>query len=202
LLEGPEVRSESRGRANHGTLVNGEQLPPHSGYVIRDEDMAWATNETVSYIMDAFDYMVSEHPRAPRVMMHDLSDHNGGRLSGHRSHQSGRDADIGLYQTRCSDNECPFRRVRASRLDVEREWDLISYWIRHDQVQYIFLDYSLQEPLYEYAQSQGASDSQLREWFQYPSGRRSARGIIRHEPNHDDHIHVRFVCSDDDDECR
>jgi LysM repeat protein len=203
-VEGPERLSESVGSANRGRLVNGEQLPRHRAYRIRDRDRAWGTNETINYLIEGFDAVRRANRRAPRVMIHDLSDQDGGFLRGHRSHQSGRDADIGYYQVRsnCPDNVCPFEDVDADDLDVETEWTLLRHWIRNERVQYIFIDYSLQEALYEYARSQGASRRQLDEWFQYPHGRRSARGIIRHEPNHADHMHVRFACSDDDDECR
>jgi LysM repeat protein/murein endopeptidase len=202
FLDGPEVRSASIGRANDGRLVGGEQLPEHAGYVIRNRDIAWGTNETVAYILDGFDAVRRRHPSAPRVRMHDLSDEDGGRLRGHRSHQSGRDADIGYYQRRCR-GTCEYRNVRPSELDVELQWALIRHWINNSQIDYIFMDYSLQEPLYEYVRDvRGATAAQLNEWFQYPHGRRTARGLIRHEPNHRDHIHVRFACSDDDDRCR
>ena len=200
-MTGPEQPSESVGRANGGRLVNGEQLPEHRMYRIRNADRAWGTNETIEFLVDAFDYMARRHGDAPRLPIHDLSDEDGGRLRGHRSHQSGRDADIALYQTNCR-SSCSFRSVSPSRLDVENEWALISYWLEHDRVEYIFLDYRLQEVLYEYVEAQGASEAQLDEWFQYPHGRRSARGMIRHEPNHADHIHVRFACDSDDAECR
>jgi LysM repeat protein len=200
-ISGPEQHSESVGRANRGRLVNGEQLPPHRAYRMRDADRSWGTNETVAFILEAFDAQRRAHPDSPRVMMHDLSDEDGGSMNGHHSHQSGRDADIGLYQEGYR-RVCPFETVDADDLDAELQWDLIRYWLRHDQVDYIFLDYRLQRPLYEYARDQGATSRQLNEWFQYPHGRRVARGVIRHEPNHRDHLHIRFSCSSADDSCR
>ena len=200
-VEGPERRSESVGRANHGRLLNGEQLPTHRAYRIRNRDLAWGTNETIAYILDGFDAVRRRYPDAARVWVHDLSDENGGRLSGHRSHQSGRDADIGYYRNDCR-GTCEYENISADDLDVARQWWLIRHWINHGQIQYIFMDYRLQEPLYEHVRSRGATRAQLDEWFQYPHGRRRARGLIRHEPNHRDHMHVRFSCSDDDDECR
>ena len=201
-IEGPEAESESVGRASGGRLVNGEQLPSHRGYVIRDDDLAWGTNETISFMLDGFDAVRGRHSDSPRLEIHDLSREEGGSLRGHRSHQSGRDADIALYRTGCGE-VCDFRSTDPESLDVELEWALIRHWIRNDQVEYIFLDYELQEPLYEYVRDvRGATESQLDEWFQYPHGRRTARGIVRHEPNHDDHIHVRFSCSGSDDACQ
>lgn len=202
-LEGPEEPSESVGSANGGRLVNGEQLPPHRAYVIRNDDVAWGTNETVSAILDGFDAMVTRFgDDLPRVRVHDLSREDGGFLAGHRSHQSGRDADIGFYHDGC-DRDCPYVDIAGEDLDVERQWWLFRHWINNDQIEYVFVDYDLQRVLYEYVDEvRGATDEQLREWFQYPRGRDTAVGLIRHEPNHADHLHVRFGCAGGDDRCR
>jgi len=201
-LEGPEEPSESVGSANGGQLVNGEQLPPHRAYVIRNADVAWGTNETISAILDSFDAMVAHFDRLPRVRVHDLSRESGGYLAGHRSHQSGRDADIGYYHDGCTD-DCAYIAIDGDDLDVERQWWLLRYWINHDLIEYVFIDYDLQRALYEYVDEvRGATDEQLREWFQYPRGRDTAVGLIRHEPNHADHLHVRFACAGGDNRCR
>ena len=201
MVEGPEVASESIGRANEGRLVNGEMLPEHRAFNIRDEDRAWGTNETVSAILDAFDHMMRRHPDAPILMVHDLSDEDGGSLRGHRSHQSGRDADIGYYHDGCGDI-CPYEEFDEDEIDHELNWTLLSYWIDNDLIEYVFIDYDYQEELYEWLQEQGESERNLNQWFQYPHGRDAARGLIRHERNHEDHMHVRFGCPGDDDRCR
>jgi hypothetical protein len=156
--------------------------------------------ETVLWMQDAFDSVREAHPRAPRVRVHDLSDHDGGRLYGHRSHQSGRDVDIAYYHERCN-GPCSFRRVRDD-LDVATQWTLLRHWLVRDQVTAIFNDYRIQRPLYEEARRQGATRAQLSRWFQYPRGRTHSLGKIRHFPNHRDHLHVRFVCPETDEECR
>ena len=195
--------SQSVGRASSGRLVNGEQLPPHRAYVIRNPGRSWGTNETISYILGAFDYMAEEFNSLNRLRVHDLSLQSGGAMSDHRSHQSGRDADISLYQESCRGGVCPFSDVSPGNLDVVKQWAFMRYWIRNKQIEYIFLDYSLQEPLYDYvANVRHAPREYLNEVFQYPHGRNAARGLIRHEPNHADHIHVRFSCPDSDSDCR
>lgn len=203
-LEGPETPSASVGRANDGRLVNGEQLPTHRAYVIRDAARAWGTNQTVTAILGAFDHMQRTYGRnLPRLRVHDLSRENGGSLTGHRSHTSGRDADIGIYYTACrTTRDCEYRNISADEFDAERNWALLSYWIRNNQVDYVFLDYRLQRPLYEYLESQGHSRTELQRWLQYPRGRDSSAGIIRHEPNHADHFHIRFSCAPEDTRCR
>lgn len=201
MLEGPEDPSESVGQAFDGRLVNGEQLPPHRGFVIRDARRAWGTNFTITAILDAFEYVQTRFPNAPRLRVHDLSYEHGGPIARHRSHQSGRDVDIGYFYRGCR-GTCEYRVVRPSELDVELQWALMHFWIRNDLVDYMFVDYSLQRRLYEWLQGRGATQAQLSTWFQYPHGRGAARGIIRHEPGHANHIHVRFACDRRDDRCR
>jgi LysM repeat protein len=197
----PPSLSESIGLPYDGKLVKPVRLPPHPGYAIRDRSKAWGTRETVEWLLGAFDHVRSEHPNAPRVSMHDLSDRDGGFLYGHNSHQSGRDADLAYYQKKCEDGVCPFRPISSGYLDVERTWSLLEYWLSNDLAEAIFIDYELQSALYKHAREQGATRKQLHEWFQYPRGRTFPVGVVRHYPKHDDHIHVRFVCPRTDDEC-
>ncbi|MCB9629151.1 MAG: penicillin-insensitive murein endopeptidase [Sandaracinaceae bacterium] len=198
----PLSRSESVGLPYNGSLINPEPLPDHPLYVVREASRAFGTLETVRWIRDAFEVVRRQHPAGPRVRIHDLSDSDGGALRDHRSHQSGRDADIAFFRRHCAQNECGFGNTTPAQLDVRRQWALFHAWLVSGRVEAIFIDYSLQQPLYEYARSQGATPAQLRDWFQYPRGQNHAFGIIRHFPHHRDHLHVRFVCPDTDRECR
>ena len=65
-------------------------------------------------------------------------------------------------------------------------------FIDSNEVRYIFMDYYIQEMLYDYGKSHGVSEDTLEELFQYPRGKRAGAGIIRHSKGHDDHFHVRF----------
>jgi murein endopeptidase len=123
-------------------------------------------------------------------------------MEDHRSHQSGRDVDISYYQKRCGVDGCAFRRLGAADLDVARQWELLRYWLSRDQLEAAFIDYSLQAALYRHARSQGATREQLARWFQYPRGKDNPYGVVRHFPQHDDHMHLRFTCHDTDPECR
>ena len=122
-------------------------------------------------------------------------------MGGHRSHQSGRDVDIAYYQTECA-GPCRLQPVDSLVLDATRQWRLLRHWLVHNQVEYIFIDYALQAALYAEAVATGASKSQLARWFQYPRGPAHSGGTIRHIRGHDDHLHVRFRCAADDDECQ
>ncbi|MGB5811828.1 MAG: penicillin-insensitive murein endopeptidase [Polyangiales bacterium] len=198
----PVSASEAVGPTNHGRLVNGVALPAHRGYVVRAKSRSYGTEETTRWIVAAFEEVDRRFKTRKVVRVHDISDRDGGRIRDHKSHQNGRDADISYYQDRCGANGCPFRKVKPSQLDVARQWTLLQYWLRNGQAEMIFIDYRLQAKLYRHAKRKGVSDAQLRRWIQYPRGKYEPVGVIRHFRNHDDHLHVRFVCPYSDVKCR
>ncbi len=198
----PVSPSEAIGPTNRGRLENGVPLPSHPGYAIRARDRAYGTEETTRWIVDAFDSVDAKFKTRKVVRIHDISDRNGGKIRDHKSHQNGRDADIGYYQDKCPPSGCRFEHVRASELDVARQWALLHHWLKNEQAEMIFIDYRLQAKLYRYAKRKGVPESQLNRWFQYPRGKYEPVGIIRHFRNHDDHLHVRFVCPYSDIKCR
>jgi LysM repeat protein len=198
----PASVSASVGAPNRGRLLEAEPMPPHPGYYVRDPSRSFGTLETVLWMQDAVQEVLDRHPRSPRIRVHDVSLREGGFMNGHRSHQSGRDVDISLYQRRCADRLCPMRNLQPDELDVERTFTLLEHWLKNDRLEAVFLDYSLQAPLYEEGRRRGYSRAQLSRWFQYPHGPAYPLGVVRHYPRHRDHAHVRFACPDTDDACR
>jgi LysM repeat protein len=194
--------SEAVGPTNRGRLQDPERLPTHRGYVIRTPARAYGTEETIRWMVDAFDEVERKFRHTKVVRVHDISDRDGGRLRDHKSHQNGRDADISYYQKQCPVSGCRFAEFRSSELDVARQWTLLEHWLRNGQAEMIFIDYRLQGKLYKYARKKGISKKQLEHWIQYPRGRYEPQGVIRHFPNHEDHLHVRFVCPYSDLRCR
>lgn len=202
ITELPDSFSESLGSPNAGRLANAVPLPRHRGYVIRDHARAWGTNEVVHGIHSAFVRLSRKFPKSPKIELHDISRREGGFLDEHRSHQSGRDADLAYFRKRCRGNVCDFSKTKPGTLDAKRQWTLIEPWLRAGIVESMFVDYSLQKPLYREARRKGATRKELELWFQYPRGRGSALGVVRHYKSHADHLHVRFACHDTDEECR
>lgn len=198
----PVSPSEAVGPTNRGRLENAVRLPSHRGYVIRTPARTYGTEETTRWIVGAFDTVDARFKHTKVVRVHDISDRNGGKLRDHKSHQNGRDADISYYQDECGSNGCKFDDFKPSNLDVARQWTLLEYWLRNGQVEMIFIDYRLQAKLYRYAKRRGATKAQLERWIQYPRGKYEPDGLIRHFPNHADHLHVRFVCPYSDLKCR
>ncbi len=198
----PVSASEAIGPTNRGRLENPVMLPSHRGYVIRTPARAYGTEETIRWLVEAFDAVDAKFKHTKVVRIHDISDRNGGRLRDHKSHQNGRDADISYYQKQCGPNGCRFAEFKSSELDVARQWALLEHWLRNEQAEMIFVDYRLQAKLYRYAKRKGVSKAKLERWMQYPRGRYEPDGVIRHFPNHEDHLHVRFVCPYSDLKCR
>lgn len=191
--------SVSQGSATAGGLVDGCELPrAGTGWLRKNRD-GWATDEVVALIQWAVGQVVRAHPRTVPVVIGALSREHGGRLGRHKSHQSGRDADIGYYAS--NNRELPhFRNMGPGNLDVGKSWTLIGAFLATGRVQYIFMDYNVQALLYRYLQDNDTDPALLARLFQYPAGRAVRRGIIRHARGHRDHFHIRFQCAPDDEE--
>jgi LysM repeat protein len=204
-----ESISQSVGRTNSGRLVNGTRLPCGKQYAwhCRTPRKSWGTKETVNGIMDAVDAVNAAFPRTHRVTIEHISAEKGGYLSPHKSHQSGRDVDIGYYFKK-QGYAGPKRFLDATKhaLDYPRTWALLRALIspvnNAHRAQYIFCDYKVQELMVRWAKRKGKSAKMLKKMFQYPSGRRKLTGIIRHVKGHKGHLHVRFVCPKDDKDCK
>lgn len=168
------------------------QISGHRAYRVRNRNLAWATAFSADAIRRAFSMVRGRHGSAIRARVLDASTRGGGPLKGHRSHRTGRDVDITYFQHRCGPSGCPIVAVSPKTLDVARQWTLFRYWLDKDDVEYLFVDYSLQKPLYEHAKKLGATAQQLEEWFQYPRPAWEPQGIIRHWDGHLNHVHVRF----------
>ena len=137
----------------------------------------------------------------------DISAEHGGQITEHHSHQSGRDVDIGLiYKHKPVGFPASFIPATEDNLDCEATYALLAgFAATHDEpggAQVIFLDYDLQRLLYDWAKEHDVDPDVLDRTFQYPHGRGSSAGLVHHEPNHDNHMHVRFKCPRGDSACR
>jgi len=136
----------------------------------------------------------------------DLSAPDGGRLARHRSHQSGRDADLLFYSLTTDGRpwQVQFTRFGSDglsevspgnfvRLDVEREWLLVRSLVTDPEasVQWMFVAHPIEALLIEYARARGedpavvwrAENVMMEPWDSLP---------------HDDHVHLRLACTPDE----
>jgi murein endopeptidase len=176
----------SIGTPDSGLLLNPVPFSPGPFWTIRDPSESWGTEETIDFIVTAIEAVEARYPGSPRLVIGDLSNPRGGKIDRHRSHQAGRDADIGFYFQRGEVES--FLAPRKKDLDLPRTWALVRALVTETDIERIFLDRSLIAVLYQHALTAGEDRSWLNDIF----GRTSEKGIIQHERRHKDHLHVRF----------
>lgn len=134
------------------------------------------------------------------LLVGDVAAEHGGPLEGHRSHQSGRDADVGFYARDWRGRPfVPNRFVAYGAdgaalnypglsFDDERNWALVVSWLRDARagVTHVFVSRALRARLLAYGRK--VSDEKL--------VARVAALLIQPESvsAHDNHFHVRIAC--------
>jgi LysM repeat protein len=200
-------RSRAVGKPQNGRLEGGQQLLDGPGWFVRRPNHNWGTAEMLRSLREAFTHVRRKHPKAHDIVVGDLTKKEGGPFPPHKSHQTGIDADIGFYflGMKPEGPKVFLDAMSHARLDLPANWTLVDFLAGpsedRSRVDYMFIGYGVQEKLYKYAESIGVPKSRLEWIFQYPRGSRAMRGMIRHEPGHTNHIHIRFKCPRGDDEC-
>ncbi|MET0402632.1 MAG: penicillin-insensitive murein endopeptidase [Cystobacter sp.] len=175
--------SISVGFVHSGRMVNSVQFPAGDSWLVVSPELAWATQETVDYVARAIREVRARYPKAPALRVNQISSKDGGYLRPHKSHQAGRDVDLGFYYPTVD----PIRvRERERYIDLELNWALIKALVQHTDVQMILVDKRVQKVLREYALAQGEDSEWVHSLFSGPSP------LIKHARGHRDHFHVRF----------
>lgn len=199
--------SISVGKPSRGYLVDGVRLADRGeGFTTRAvwlaRDNRYGTDELIDLVVGVSRRM---HRLVPdvKVVVADLSGRGGGeRHAFHRSHQTGRDADL-LYYVRDvagrpfePDAMRVFNAAGRARdgsgitVDVPRTWLLVKELLTAPEaaVQWIFMYQPLANRLIEHAQQIGEPEALVAR----------ARMAVRQpgdSARHDDHMHVRVYCS-------
>ena len=180
------------GKPYNGRLINGIPFPAQfRGYrLCSPSSRTYATPELIGGLLDALEDVLQRYPDTCDLCIRDFSKRGGGPLRRHKSHQNGRDVDIGMY-AKNNRQLSGFIPMNRANLDVAKTWFLILSLIKTRRVQYIFLDRRIQRILYRYAYSNGWDRKFLEHLFKdvgtpYPDS------IIRDVPGHRNHMHVRF----------
>lgn len=142
-------------------------------------------------------------PHTPPLGVGDLARAQGGPILPYsRSHQSGRDADVGFYahspdgRPVVANDLLRFtQRLRTidgtAMFDVQRNWQLVRALLEAPdiEVQWLFVAPFIVQALLREAERDGAPSSLLSR----------ARALL-HQPSdaklHDDHLHIRIRCND------
>jgi murein endopeptidase len=174
---GPSTRSRALGRPEHGRLRGGVQLAEAGpDWVTWDPVLKrvpnrpwrrWGTDALVATLRRVLGEYRAANPRAPAVLVGDLSRPHGGVFDnrygglGHASHQNGLDVDV-MYPRR----DGRLRHAwRPDQVDRALAQDLVDRFVA-EGARYVFVG--------------------LRARMRGP------RAVVQAIPHHDDHMHVRI----------
>ena len=174
--------SLSLGLVGQGRLLNAARFPPGPTWTLTTPHAAYATQETIGYVITAVTEVARQFPGATPLRINGLSSRDGGRLRPHKSHQNGRDVDLGFYYP----GDTVRARARERVIDPAKNWALVKALVTLTDVQMILVDKRIQRVLYEFAQKQGEDPRWLDSVF------RGQHALVKHARRHRDHFHVRF----------
>jgi penicillin-insensitive murein endopeptidase len=211
--------SVSCGSTNRGALANAAMMPERGpGYVMaepwRSRGSRYGTTELVSLIQRS-SAAVSRAYEGSQLSIADLSKERGGAIAAHRSHQNGRDVDLIYYAMDADGN--PFypdshmayytstgqanyakapnfvKDIPVRYFDLKRNWALIRTLMLDKKtiVEHIFVSTRVKRWILRYAQEINESPKLIKRATRVLHAPRDVKG-------HNDHMHVRITCSDDD----
>jgi penicillin-insensitive murein endopeptidase len=194
----------SIGSPTEGHLLGGAHLEEASYLRIvptyAGDDVRWGLEPLVQMIDRAARQVRRQYPDAITSVGH-LSREGGGEIDRHRSHESGRDADIAFFVRSSAGHPLmasrfvPFRGDGSAaawpgaRFDDARNWALVSAMVTDAEahVTHVFVAAPLRARLLAYAERTGV-----------PAGTRMRAAELLQQPRgalpHDDHFHVRIGC--------
>ena len=173
--------SVSVGFADRGRVLNAIQMPQDPAWIVERPAYAFATRETVDALAVAFRAVRRQFPDSAPARLSHVGAKEGGYLRPHRSHQSGRDADVGFFYV--GDRFPAHGAAREKLIDPARNWALIRALVAETDVQVILVDRGIQHVLQRHALAMGENPV----WLSQVFGR-----IVKHARSHRDHFHVRF----------
>lgn len=195
------LMSLSVGAPNDGWQLRARQLRRRPSLQIKAncEATSFAHPALVLMLERSADAIAQQFPGSV-LLTGDLSAEGGGPLSGHRSHQSGRDADVAFYaRDGRGESVVPERFVAYGRdgkakhhrgltFDDERNFALLVTWLRDPRarVTHVFVSRELRQRLLAHGArvADRAMVARLGTLLSQPPG----------ESSHDDHFHVRIAC--------
>jgi penicillin-insensitive murein endopeptidase len=163
-------------------------------------DVRWGLLPLVTMLDRAARAVRRQFPDAVTSVGH-LSREGGGEIERHRSHESGRDADVGFYVRTATGlpllatHFAPFRPDGSAvgwpgaYFDDAKNWALVAALVADAEarVTHLFVAVPLRARLLNYAERMGA-----------PPGLRMRAAEVMQQPHgalpHDDHFHVRIAC--------
>ncbi len=196
------LMSLSVGSPGHGWQLRAKKLRPSPYLFIKPNSRKNVYGHPALVLMLERSAKQMAHDAAgSRLLLGDLSSKYGGPLPKHRSHQSGRDADVGFFVTDdkgrskqverfiAMDREGRARDGSGYRFDDYRNWLLVQLWMKDTraEIMYVFVAAHLRRRLLQFAGARPAFRKYVKR----------ASTFLRQPSNsspHDDHFHVRIAC--------
>lgn len=183
----------SVGRVSGGRLLFGVPMQPSPGVHVMSADDAWTCPEVIAALVNAAAEVRRLHPGGPDLQVGDISRRLGGRYPPHGTHQSGRDVDLRYFVQGVQPGDHEHHFVSRYSIDAPRTWALIETLYRRGEAEVIYMDWSLQKVVYQYARDElGKTPEALAPIFSYPRAHRAPDALVQHVRNHHHHLHVRF----------
>jgi len=203
---GPKARatvpaSLSIGSPTSGKLEGAVELEPSSAIRLRHANGAHFGLPGLIGLLERSSKRLAAHFKGSSLHVGDLSRKEGGEIAGHKSHESGRDADVAfLFVGADGESVAPseFLSVddkgfavenRSYRFDDARNWALVEAWVTDPgvRVEHIFIADRLRARLLAHARAKGTY---------LPVLHRAAMAMKQPSAGqaHDDHYHVRIAC--------
>jgi len=167
------------------------------GYIFRPgRSTNWGIEPLVDGLRKIAAYMMGSGRASTDMYVGNLSSANGGKLGGHKSHQRGRDVDIGFYTTDTAgrpvnlgfvsftqgkDGLTGWNGSQKVRFDAKRNWFLIQAILANGDPGFKPANIFIAKHL-ETAILAEAGD---------PAQRRRAAALMSYWPGHDNHLHLR-----------
>lgn len=196
------LMSLSVGTPTNGWQIRAKLLRESESLFIQDKSKDYAYGHPALVLMlHRTSKQIARQTPGSVLLVGDLSRENGGPLAGHRSHQSGRDADVGFFVRNLAGQSVRLDRLIAFdrrglardgtpvRFDDYRNWLLVQLWLKDTraELQHVFVARHLRRRLLDFARARSA----FRKYAE------PAAKLMRQPTNslpHDDHFHVRIAC--------
>lgn len=180
--------SISVGRPEAGVLVNGVRMPASPDWVVTAPEHAYGTEETVEQLGRCVRKVRARFAGSPAVMLGSISKREGGYVPPHKSHRSGRDADVYFFR---KPGAKWYQAATRADLDLPRTWALLRCFVSEADVDLVLIDQRVQGWLEDYALGRGEPRAWVTSLFHDGPG--PERAVVRDAPGHVAHMHVRFV---------
>lgn len=202
--------SPTVGTCHEGSLPGGVELPARTSAlqrlgVVKERGTGFGSPRLVAFVLRTAQRLsaLAAHASTP-LRVGNLSLQGGGDMKWSHSHAAGRDVDFPLFvldsggrsispdaYIHFDDKGNGRYRRRRVHFDVERNWNLVATLLSDPSVDvaHLYLAEPLRRRVLDYAAAQSADNAPLlaraREVLTEPS----------HAGRHDDHLHVRLLCS-------